>query len=74
MTMTKYLRTRGLNIRLVAQELGVTRQSIAQYNGKKMPRVDTMKRIAAAMTELGAPTTVVELLAGLCDDQNITEA
>lgn len=66
--MTDYLRNRGLNICVVAQKLGVTRQAIAKYNGNKMPRVDTMERIARAMTELGAPTTVVDLLAGLCGE------
>ena len=65
MTMTDYINSRGLNVRIVANEMKVSRQAVAKYTSDVMPRVGTMKRIAAAMTALGAPTTAVDILAAL---------
>lgn len=72
MTISKYIKSRGLTAALVAQEMGISRQAVAQYNGKRMPRADKMKRMAKAMTNLGAPTTAVDILAGLCADEDDT--
>ena len=69
MKMTAYIKSRGLAPRLVAQKLKVRRQALDQYGDKYTPRVDTMEKVANAMTELGAPTTVVDILAGLCADR-----
>lgn len=65
MKLNKYIKERGLTTYLVAQKLKVSRQAIEQYGNHKKPRVDTMEKIAAAMTELGAPTAVVDLVAAL---------
>lgn len=68
MKMTVYIRKRGLTPRAVAQKIKVRRQALEQYGNKYMPRVETMEKVANAMTELGAPTTVVDILAGLCEE------
>ena len=65
MTMTEYINSRGLNVRLVSQEMKVSCQAVAKYTGKIMPRADTMKRIAIAMTNLGVPTTAVDIFSAL---------
>ena len=68
MKMTAYIRKRGLTPRLISQKLKISRQALEMYGKKYMPRVDTMEKVANAMTELGAPTTVVDILAGLCEE------
>lgn len=63
MTMKEYAKSRGLRVSLIAQQMGVQRQMLSQYDGKtRAPRVDTMKRIANAMTDLGATTTLADLV------------
>lgn len=61
MTMNEYLHSRGLKSSIVAQECKVSRQAIEQLGKSRNPTVRTMKKIAKAMTDLGAPTTVVDL-------------
>ncbi len=65
MTMNEYAKSRGLRAALIAQKLGVTRQCIEQYGDVRKPTVTTLEKIARAMTELGAKTTVVDLVAAL---------
>lgn len=69
MKLTKYIKSRGLTTRLVAQKLKMTRQALEQYGNKYKPRVNTMEKVADAMTELGAPTTVVDIVAALCEEE-----
>ena len=66
MTITEYIESRGLTVRLVAQKRGVTRQAIERMcaDGYE-PTFTTLDKTARAMTELGAPTTVVELYSAL---------
>lgn len=61
MTMNEYLHSRGLKSATVAQECKVSRQAIEQLGKRRNPTVKTMKKVAKAMTNLGAPTTVVDL-------------
>ena len=65
MTMTEYIHSRGLKASWVAQECKMTRQCVEQIGKLYNPTVRTMKRIANAMTELGAPTTVVDITQAL---------
>lgn len=65
MTMNEYAKSRGLTIALIAQKMGVTRQALEQYGKVFTPTARTLDRIASAMTDLGAPTTVVDLVAAL---------
>lgn len=62
MTLTTYIKNRGLTVRLVCQQLGITRQALSQYGRNYMPTAKTLNKIAQAMTELGAKTTVVDLV------------
>lgn len=62
MTIEEYIKSRGLTTRVVAQKMGVTRQAIQQYGTKFEPTTKTYEKIAKAMTELGAATTVVDLI------------
>ena len=69
MKLTKYINERGLIASHVANRLGVTRQYLDQYDaGKRSPTLKTLKRISAAMTELGAPTTVADLSTALMQE------
>lgn len=65
MTINEYIRSRGLRSATVAQECKVSRQAIEQLGKSRNPTVRTMKKIAKAMTDLGAPTTVVDLTTAL---------
>lgn len=62
MTIEKYIKSRGLTAKLVAQKMGVKRQAINQYGTKFTPTARTLEKLAKAMTELGAATKVVDLV------------
>lgn len=65
MTMHKYISSRGLTIRLVAQKMGVSRQALEHYGKAFQPTAKTLSRVAEAMTELGAPTTAIDVFAAI---------
>lgn len=66
MTMNEYAKSRGLTVQLIAQKLGMSRQAISRYGADEYhPTVTTLEKLARAMTELGASTTVVDLVAAL---------
>ena len=70
MKLTKYMQARGLIANHVAKKLGVSRQYLDQYDaGKRSPTLKTLTRISAAMTELGAPTTVADLSTALMEEE-----
>ena len=58
----KYIKSRGLTTKLVAQKMGVTRQAINKYGTKFTPTARTLDKLAKTMTELGAETKVVDLV------------
>lgn len=68
MTIRKYLRSRGLNVNIVAQEMRISRQSLSEYGVKYTPTAKTLKKVAQAMTNLGVPTTAADLVAALYDE------
>lgn len=61
MTISSYIRSKGLSVRLVAQKMGVRRQAIENYGKLFNPTEKTLTKVATAMTALGVPTTVVDL-------------
>lgn len=63
MTVSEFIKRKGLTVRLVAQEMGVTRQAIEQYGKQFVPTAKTLKRLAQAMTVLGVPTTPADIVA-----------
>lgn len=65
MTIATFARSRGLTAGMIAQKMGVSREMVYLYGKDKMPTVRTMERIAKAMTDLGVPTTPVEVFAAL---------
>ena len=66
MTMTEYAQSRGLNCSLIAKQAGITRQSVQQIGiDGRSPTHKRLTKITTAMTELGAPTTVVQLFSAL---------
>ena len=66
MTIATFAKSRGLTAGMIAQKMGVAREMVYAYGrGGIMPTVRTMERIAKAMTELGVPTTPVEVFAAL---------
>lgn len=65
MTMTEYITARGLSVRLVAQKMGVRRQAVAGYAKGHVPNAATLEKVAAAMTALGAETTVANIYSAL---------
>ena len=69
MKISKYIKKRGLTVRLVAQKMGVTRQRIEQYGDEFQPTTTTLLKIAKAMTELGAETKVVDLVAAMYSEK-----
>lgn len=73
MTMNEYLHSRGLKSATVAQECKVSRQAIEQLGKSRNPTVKTMKKIAQAMTVLGAPTTVVDLTKAIYGPEEVND-
>lgn len=65
MTIESYIKSRGLTTKIVAQKLGVSRQALGQYGTRFTPTARTLEKLAKAMTELGAETTVVDLVQNL---------
>lgn len=64
MTFVDYINSRGLTVSVVTQKLGVSRQTISDYSTcKNGPTLRTLSKLANAMTDLGAPTTVADLTA-----------
>lgn len=64
--MCKYLRSRGLLVKTVAQKVGSTSQAVCKIGeNDTTPNLKTLEKLANAMTDLGAPTTVVDLTAAL---------
>ncbi len=60
--MCAYIRSRGLLVKTVAQKVGTSSQNISKIGENNVtPNLKTLERVAKAMTELGAPTTVVAL-------------
>ena len=62
MYLKTYIKSKGLTLNLVAQEMGVKRQALAKYGKEFVPTSKTLKKVADAMTTLGVPTTVVDLV------------
>lgn len=61
MAISDYIRSKGLSVQLVAQKMGVRRQTVEQYGKGDCPTEKTLTKVATAMTGLGAPTTVVDI-------------
>lgn len=69
MRMNEYVKSRGLTVRLLTQKMGVTRQCFSNYWKNTIPTAKTLQKVAQAMTELGAPTTVVDLVAAFYEKE-----
>ena len=62
MDLVGYIKSKGLTLTLVAQEAKVSRQALSQYGKRFVPTNKTLKKVADAMTALGVPTNVVDLV------------
>lgn len=60
--IAKYIKRQGLTLSAVAEKVGVTRQALAHYGVDFNPTVGTLKKTAEAMTALGVPTKVTDLV------------
>ena len=70
MNLKDYIHSRGLTASLVAQEMGVSKQAISCYGKNFIPTNRTLKKVADAMTTLGAPTSVVDLVPYVLNDKS----
>lgn len=73
MTIEQYIKSKGLTTRLVAQKAQMSKQAINNYGVTFTPTAKTLLKLAKAMTELGAPTTVVDLVKVMYTDELKTE-
>lgn len=71
--IAKYIKRHGLTLCSVAEKAGITRQALAQYGVNFSPSVSTLKKVADAMTELGAPTKVTDLVEVLYNNNEVSE-
>ena len=70
MKLTDYIHDRGLVASHVAKKMGVSRQQLDQYGvTRRLMNLGTAQRIANAMTELGAPTTVADISSALMQQE-----
>lgn len=68
MQISEFIKSKGLSAKIVAQALGVSRQAISEYGRKAKPTYNTLKKIADAMTDMGVPTTVVEIFTAIDEE------
>ena len=60
--IAKYIKQHGLTLSSVAQKAGITRQALAKYGETFSPTMNTLRKVAAAMTALDVPTKVTDLV------------
>lgn len=60
--IAKYIKRRGLTLSAVAKKVGVSRQALTHYGVDFNPTMNTLKKTAEAMTALGVPTKVTDLV------------
>ena len=60
--LAEYIKAKGLTVQLVAQQMGVRDKTLYAYGRGDTPTVKTLQKLAKALTELGVPTTAVELV------------
>ena len=60
--IAKYIKRHGLTLSAVAEKAGITRQALAQYGQTFSPTLTTLRKVAEAMTVLGVPTKVTDLV------------
>lgn len=60
--IAKYIKQHGITLSAVADKAGITRQALARYGENFNPTVGTLKKVADAMTALGAPTKIADLV------------
>lgn len=71
--IAKYIKRHGLTLSAVAAKAGITRQALANYGTTFSPSVNTLKKVADAMTALGAPTKVTDLVEVLYNYNEVSE-
>lgn len=71
--IAKYIKRHGLTLSAVATKAGITRQALANYGTTFSPSVNTLKKVADAMTALGAPTKVTDLVEVLYNYNEVSE-
>ena len=68
MSLKDFVNKKGLKMSTLAQQMGISRQALDNYGTRGYyPTVKTLKKISQALTDLGAATTVVELVASVYD-------
>ncbi len=65
MTLSEYIRSKGVTVPLLAQEMNVSRQAIYKWGKNYVPTAKTLKRISAALGNLGVTATPVEIFAAI---------
>ena len=73
MTMTEFLKEKGLRPAHIAQKIGVSRQAIEKYGRNHNPYASTMEKVAQAMTDLGVPTTAIDIIRALHPEADAPE-
>lgn len=63
--IAKYIKRHGLTLSAVAEKAGVTRQAVAHYGVDFNPSTGSLRKVAEAMTALGVPTKVTDLVEAL---------
>lgn len=69
MRLYDYISEKGLSPRLVAQALGISKQTLNKYGRDSEPTLATLKKISIAMTDMGVPTTVIELYSAISGEK-----
>lgn len=60
--LTEYIKGKGLTVPLVAQQMGVRKQWLYEFGKANTPTAKSLNKVATAMTELGVPTTPLDLV------------
>lgn len=60
--IARHIKSKGLTLSAVAEKAGITRQALTQYGEEFSPTLKSLEKVARAMTELGVPTTTIDLV------------
>lgn len=70
--IARHIKSKVLTLTAVAEKAGIKRQALAQYGETFSPTLKSLTKVAKAMTALGVPTTVNDLVS-IVTKYNISE-
>ncbi len=65
MTLAEFIKSKGITVKLLSQEMKISKQAVSKWGNKYMPTAKSLKRISNALNNLGVETSPVEIFTAL---------